>query len=41
MIWNKRNKACYGTPRPNPPFLAKFVAAHALEYLEANYGVLS
>ena len=41
MIWNKRNEACYSTPRPNPPFQAKSTATHALEYFEANYGSLS
>ena len=41
MIWNKRNEACYGTPRPNPPFQTKSTATHALEYFEANYGSLS
>ena len=41
MIWNKRNEACYGTPCPDPPFLAKSTAAHAFEYLEANFGSLS
>ena len=41
MIWNKRNEACYGTPYPDPPFLAKSIAAHAFEYLEANFGSLS
>ena len=40
-IWNKRNEAYNGTPHPNPSFLARFVAAHAIEYLEANYGSLS
>ena len=38
MICSKRNEAHYGTPLPDPPSLAKFAAAHALEYLEANYG---
>ena len=38
MICSKRNEARYGTPRPDPLSLAKFAAAHALEYLEANYG---
>ena len=38
MICSKQNEARYGTPRPDPPSLAKFAAAHALEYLEANYG---
>ena len=41
MIWNKQNEARFGTPRPNPPFLAMSATTHALEYLEANYGVLS
>ena len=41
MIWNKWNEARFGTPRPDPPFLTMFAVAHALEYLEANYGVLS
>ena len=41
MIWNKRNEACYGTPCPDPPFLAKSTATYALEYFEANYGSLS
>ena len=41
MIWNKRNEAHYGTPRPDPSFLARSAAAHAIEYLEANYGSLS
>ena len=41
MIWNKRNEACYGTPYPDPPFLAKSTATHAFEYLEANFGSLS
>ena len=46
MIWNKRNEACYGTPHPVAPphpaalFLARFATAHALAYLEANYGSL-
>ena len=47
MIWNKRNEACYSTPRLDPPappspalFLARFATAHALAYLEANYGSL-
>ena len=41
MIWNKRNEAHYGTPCPYPSFLARSTAAHAIEYLEANYGSLS
>ena len=41
MIWNKRNKAIYGTPRPDTSFLARSAVAHAIEYLEANYGSLS
>ena len=41
MIWNKQNEACFGIPRPDPPFLAMSTTARALEYLEANYGVLS
>ena len=41
MIWNKQNESRFGTPRPNPPFLAMSATTHALEYLEANYGVLS
>ena len=41
MIWNKRNEAPFGTPCPDPPFLAMFAVAYALEYLEANYRVLS
>ena len=41
MIWNKRNEDYYGTPRPDPSFLARSAAAHALEYLVANYGSLS
>ena len=41
MIWNKRNEAYYDTPRPDPSFLARSAAAHALEFLEANYGSLS
>ena len=41
MIWNKRNETHYGTPRPNPFFLARSTTAHAIEYLEANYGSLS
>ena len=41
IIWKKWNEARFGTPRPNPPFLAMFTATHALECLEANYGVLS
>ena len=41
MIWNKRNEARIGIPRPDPPFLAMSAAAHTLEYLEAIYGVLS
>ena len=41
MIWNKRNEAYYDTPRPDPSFLARFAATHAIEYLEANYGSLS
>ena len=41
MILNKWNEARFGTPRPDPPFLTMFAVAHALEYLEANYGVLS
>ena len=41
MIWNKRNEAYYDTPRPDPSFLARPAAAHAIEYLEANYGSLS
>ena len=41
MIWNKRNEAHYGTPRPDPYFLARSAAAHAIEYLEANYRSLS
>ena len=41
MIWSKRNEARYGTPRPDPTVLAKSAVTHALEYLEANYGVLS
>ena len=41
MIWNKRNKAIYGTPRPDTSFLARSTVAHAIEYLEANYGNLS
>ena len=41
MIWNKRNEALYGTPCPDPSFLARSVATHAIEYLEANYGSLS
>ena len=30
MICSKQNEARYGTPRPDPPSLAKFAAAHAL-----------
>ena len=41
MIWKKRNEAHYSTPHPDPSFLARFAAAHAIEYLEANYGSLS
>ena len=41
IIWNKRNKAFYGTPRPDPSFLARSATAHAIEYLKANYGNLS
>ena len=41
MIWNKRNEAYYGISRPDPSFLARSAAAHALEFLEANYGSLS
>ena len=41
MIWNKQNEACFSIPRPDPPFLAMSTTARALEYLEANYGVLS
>ena len=41
MIWNKRNKAIYGTPRPDTSFLARSTVSHAIEYLEANYGNLS
>ena len=41
MIWNKQNEARFGTPRSEPPFLAMFATACALEYLEANYGVLT
>ena len=41
MIWNKRNEAYYGTPRPDPFFLARSATAHAIEYLESNYGSLS
>ena len=41
MIWNKQNEDYYGTPRPDPSFLARSAAAHALEYLVANYGSLS
>ena len=41
MIWNKRNEAHYGTACPDPSFLARSAAAHAIEYLEANYGSLS
>ena len=41
MIWNKRNEASFSIPRPDPPFPAMSAAARALEYLEANYGVLS
>ena len=41
MIWNKQNEARFGTPRPDPHFLAMSAVAHALEYLEANYGALS
>jgi len=40
MIWNKRNET-YGTPRPDPSFLARFATTHAIEYLRANYGRLS
>lgn len=32
MIWNKWNEARYGTPRPDPPVLARSTVAHALEY---------
>lgn len=41
MIWNKRNEVCYGTPCPNSTVLTRSTVAHALEYLDANYGVLS
>ena len=41
MIWNKQNEARFGTPRSDPPFLAMFATACALEYLVANYGSLS
>ena len=41
MIWNKRNEAHYDTPRSDPSFLARSAAAHAIEYLEVNYGSLS
>ena len=41
MIWNEQNEARFSTPRPNRPFLAMSATTHALEYLEANYGVLS
>ena len=41
MIWNKRNEARFGAPCLDPPFLAMSVVAYALEYLEANYRVLS
>ena len=41
MIWNKQNEARYSTPCPDLPSLAMSAAAHALEYLEANYGSLS
>nr|POE89211.1 hypothetical protein CFP56_57132 [Quercus suber] len=41
MIWNKRNEAHYGTPHLDPSSLARSIAAHAIEYLEANYGNLS
>ena len=41
MIWNKRNEAYYGTSHPDPSCRARSAAAHALEFLEANYGSLS
>ena len=41
MIWNKWKEAHFGTPHLDPPFLAMSATAHALEYLEAIYGVLS
>ena len=41
MIWNKWNETLYDTPRPDPSFLARSTAAHAIEYLEANYGNLT
>ena len=41
MIWNKRNEAQLGAPRPDPASLARKTTAHALEYVETNFGSLT
>lgn len=41
MIWNKRNKAPQGTSQPDPTSLGRTVAAHAIDYLEANFASLN
>ena len=41
MIWLECNKAPQGTSQPDPTSLARTVAAHAIDYLEANFASLT
>ena len=41
MIWLECNKAPQGTSQPDTTSLARTVAAHAIDYLEANFASLT